>query len=485
MGGAAAPTSGPAPNPQYGPFRSSPAAVPPGYAGPQYGPFHGQGAGAHDEAPPGPGTHGGAPTSGGPGGYGAPTSGGPGGYGAPTSGGPGGYGTPTSGAPGGYGVPTSGGPGGYGTPTLGGPGGYGIPTSGGPGGYGAPTSGGPGGLGAPTPGGPGGYGAPTSGEPSGYIGAPTSGGPAGWPTSGAPAGGVPAGGGSAGTGPVDAFGLPISSPSSGALDQYGLAPTSADRFTAGEGGSESYSEPDRLASDADRFGFDTPVNRGPRIEPSPKPQRGKLLLGLAVGLLVGLLVFGIGGFFTGRLTANQADPKPGPTAQPSPSLGVYEQSQIAINQPKLTGGVSILAQGWLPYLSSCDRSGTPGGPALNKGEVTRVRCRLDGMSVIFVKYATLPDRDKARFNILSQNVDARALTPGAAPAGEKSAPSGRTSGSYAEFAYTLDENKVKQTVAGIWWDDTETPAAAYMLGFWKAGLGESWEPMRDVWARYA
>jgi len=436
MGGAAAPTSGPAPNPQYGPIRSDPAAVPPRYAGPQYGPFHGQGAGAHDEAPPGPGTHGGAPTSGGPGGYGAPTSGGPGGYGTPASGGPGGYGAPTSGVPGGYGAPTSDGPGGFG--------------------------------------------APTSGEPSGYIGTPTSGVPAGWPTSGAPAGG-----GSADAGPVDAFGLPISSPSSGALDQYGLAPTSADRFTAGEGGSESYSEPDRLASDADRFGFDTPVNRGPRIEPSPKPQRGKLLLGLAVGLLVGLLVFGIGGFFTGRLTANQADPKPGPTAQPSPSLGVYEQSQIAINQPKLTGGVSILAQGWLPYLSSCDRSGTPGGPALNKGEVTRVRCRLDGMSVIFVKYATLPDRDKARFNILSQNVDARALTPGAAPAGEKAAPSGRTSGSYAEFAYTLDENKVKQTVAGIWWDDTETPAAAYMLGFWKAGLGESWEPMRDVWARYA
>jgi len=44
---------------------------------------------------------------------------------------------------------------------------------------------------------------------------------------------------------------------------------------------------------------------------------------------------------------------------------------------------------------------------------------------------------------------------------------------------------VTRTVAGIWWEDAQTPIAAYLLAYWKDGLGERWEPMRDLWSRYA
>ncbi|MBB4760481.1 hypothetical protein ACFQFC_30480 [Amorphoplanes digitatis] len=224
---------------------------------------------------------------------------------------------------------------------------------------------------------------------------------------------------------------------------------------------------------------------GPRIEPTPKQPRGRFVLPALAGLAVGLLVFGTGGWFLGRSTAGGREPAgagaPAATAGAAPALGPYEQNQIAINQPKLSGGLAPLAQGWLPHLSGCLRSGDPDGPTVNKAEKARVRCEMDAMSVIFVEYATTADRDKARVETLGQNVDARELTPGVGPAVERATPSGRTNGNYVEFAYQASG----KTVSGIWWDDSSTPIAAYLLAFWKEGSGEKWEPMRDIWARYA
>jgi hypothetical protein len=196
------------------------------------------------------------------------------------------------------------------------------------------------------------------------------------------------------------------------------------------------------------------------------------------------MIFGTGGWFLGRATADDPAPAPAPTA-PAPTaaaLPPYEQNQVTINQPKFTGPLAPLAQGWLPQISGCSRSGEKGGPVLNKGEKARIRCEMDAMSVIFVEYATLADRDKARVKTLGQNVDARTLTPGAAgTAVERASPSGRTNGNYVEYAYQA----AGRTVSGIWWDDSATPVAAYLLAYWKEGTGQKWEPMRDVWARYA
>jgi hypothetical protein len=232
---------------------------------------------------------------------------------------------------------------------------------------------------------------------------------------------------------------------------------------------------------------------GRRIEPSPPPQRSRLLKGLLAGLIAGLLVFGVGGFFTGRLTAPDggAKPKANPTAgSPAGKLGVFEQSQAALNQPHFAGtGLVAISQSWLPYLSSCSRSGEPGGPVLNAGgntgEKIRVRCTLSGMSAIFVEYNSIADRDKARVKTLDQNVDARTLTPGVGPAVQGPTPSGRTNGNYVEYAYKLTEGGVTRPVAALWWDDSQTPVAGYLLAYWKEGLGESWDPIRDLWSRYA
>jgi hypothetical protein len=201
--------------------------------------------------------------------------------------------------------------------------------------------------------------------------------------------------------------------------------------------------------------------------------------------LAGLLIFGTGGWFLGQATADGADPAPTATptatASAAPTAGAYEQNQIAINQPKLAGSLAAVAQGWLPHLSGCARSGEKDGPTLDKGEKLRVRCEMDAMSVIFVEYLTAADRDKAQVKTLGQNVDARQLTPGVGPAAVRATPSGRTNGNYVEFAYQA----TGRTVSGIWWDDSATPVAAYLLAYWKEGAGEKWEPMRDIWARYA
>ena len=219
----------------------------------------------------------------------------------------------------------------------------------------------------------------------------------------------------------------------------------------------------------------------PRIEPSPPPTRRRLLLGLLAGLTCGLLLFGTAGFILGRVTVS---PTPG-SPTPTNALPIYEQSQLAINKPKFPASLAALSQGWLPYLSGCARSGQTGGPTLNAGEKVRVRCSLDGMSAIFVEYATAADRDKARVAVLGQNVDARTLTPGVAAPGDRRSPSGRTTGNYVEYAYKLTEGGTDRIVSGIRWEDGRAPVAAHLLAFWADGVGSSWAPMRDLWGRYA
>jgi len=267
---------------------------------------------------------------------------------------------------------------------------------------------------------------------------------------------------------------------------HGTAPTSgggpgyAEDYSASSPPTWSVGDPVSGAGGADPYGFSVapPFGGGPRIEPSPKQPRGRFILPALAGLLIGLLVFGLGGWFLGRSTAD------GPStsgAAPPPPLGPYEQNQIAINRPKLTGALATVSQGWLPHLSGCVRSGERGGPTIKGGEKLRVRCEMDAMSVIFAEYTSVAARDRARVETLGQNVDARRLTPGVGPAVERATPSGRTSGNYVEFAYQA----AGQTVSGIWWDDADTPVAAYLLAYWREGSGSKWEPMRDIWARYA
>ncbi|MDT4993660.1 MAG: hypothetical protein QOH97_3552, partial [Actinoplanes sp.] len=229
-----------------------------------------------------------------------------------------------------------------------------------------------------------------------------------------------------------------------------------------------------------------PIRPGPRIEPSPPSHRGRLLVGALAGL-AGLIIFGTGGFFVGRQTATAAPAVTRTASGPAAgALPLYERSQLALNQPKIPPSLTAVSQGWLPYLTGCSRNGEPGGPVPNDGEKARVRCSLGGMSVIFVEYSSVSDRDKARAKVLGQNVDARTLTPGVKPVADAvAAPSTRTNGSYVEYAYQVTEGTAVRTVAAIRWDDAQTPVAGYLLAYWTDSLASDWAPVRDLWGRYA
>jgi hypothetical protein len=276
------------------------------------------------------------------------------------------------------------------------------------------------------------------------------------------------------------------------ISAAGSSPAAQDPFSAGPPSSAISSSthpnygpfhngPDSAPSNdaPDEYGLSTPPGR--RIEPSPPPQKSRLLLGLAAGLLTGLLLFGTAGWLTARATATTDEPAKTPT-----TLGVFEQNQIKINGADFQGTtLTPLARGWLPYVATCNRSGTPGGPALSPGEKARVRCTLDGMSAIFIQYNDIKDRDKARAALDKQAGGATTLTPGAAPPTQRQTPSKRTTGNYVEYAYRVTERGTTRTVSGIWWDDAKTPVAGYLLAYWKEGVGRSWGPMRDLWSRYA
>ncbi|MCM4083641.1 hypothetical protein [Paractinoplanes hotanensis] len=331
--------------------------------------------------------------------------------------------------------------------------------------------------GAPHPAGGNPTGAPQQGgDPYPTVGPQQSGDP--YPTGGSQPGGDPYWGGNAER--SSSSGAPH--PTSGNPYPGGQSyPTSGSGYGPFQGTPDPFGEKQEGWTDTP-YGFAAPPGR--RIEPSPPPQRSRLMVGLLAGLVAGLLLFGAGGYFAGRVTAPEAA---GPSVPaPSGALGVFERNQVAVNQPDFAGtGLTTLAEGWLPYLSTCSRSGSPGGPKLNDGEKVRVRCTLDGMSAIFVAYESVAERDKARVKVLGQAVDARTLTPGVAPATERATPSGRTTGNYLEYAYRLTEGGTTRTVSGMWWDDARTPVAGNLLAYWKEGLGEKWEPMRDLWSRYA
>lgn len=230
-----------------------------------------------------------------------------------------------------------------------------------------------------------------------------------------------------------------------------------------------------------------PAQGPPRIVPSsPRPTGSRLVTGLLVGLLVGLVLFGSAGYLAG---ANLAHPAPAASHAPNAptatatGLPVFERNQLALNRDKVKGDLALLASSWLPYLSSCVNSEEKGGPKLNAGEAFRVGCKYGGVSVTFVQYASVSDRDKSRARRVQWNTDAKQTMPGVADPTDKRTTSGNTHGNYLEYGFkSSDDSRV---LAGLWWDNTDTPVAAYLVADWHDVLGENWAPLRDLWQRYS
>jgi hypothetical protein len=232
-----------------------------------------------------------------------------------------------------------------------------------------------------------------------------------------------------------------------------------------------------------------PVEQGqqwqPRITPSP-PKPSRLGLGILIGVLVGLLLFGTAGYFAGDYLAS-SDPDPAPTASPRPtgSIGPYEAGQLELNRAKFTGDLAVIAEPWLAWVGGCASSGEQFGPKLEAGEQTRVFCEYNNVSVYFVQYKTVADRDNKRTARQKQNTDAQALTPGAAAPSKKGGTSGKTNGTYIEYAYRVGTGDQARTTSGIWWEQDSAPVAAFIEVFWTDGIGEKWDALRDVWLRYS
>jgi hypothetical protein len=221
-------------------------------------------------------------------------------------------------------------------------------------------------------------------------------------------------------------------------------------------------------------------NWQPRIVPTPKPPPGRILRAGLLGLLGGLLVFAPAGYAVGHLAAPEPAPKPPPTpAATRALLPPFEQNQLTLNKAKFTGPLATVAEPWMPYISNCAKESARAGD----GEAIRLQCHYDAVSVYFVQYRSTDDRDKARTRYVAQSIDAKQLTPGAGGVSKKKTTSGRANGDYLEFAFRSNTDPGGRVVSGIWWDNTATPVAAYMLAFWP-DVGESWEPLRDVWHRY-
>jgi hypothetical protein len=317
---------------------------------------------------------------------------------------------------------------------------------------------------------------PVSGQP--LSGQPVSGQPfSGQPVSGQPVSGHPG------------SGHPASDPHPGGVTVR-QSPATADPSGAAQW-PPTQPSPAQQSTPQERMPWTDPPAREegaswqPRITPSP-PRKPRLWLGILIGALVGLLVFGTAGFFVGRKTA-EPEAKPTtttPTPRDTGEMGAYQAGQLELNRKKFTGDLATIAEPWLAWMGGCSNSADQFGPKLDPGEQTRVFCELNNLSVFFVQYKTIADRDTKRAAREKQNIDAQALTPGAAAPSQKTTTSGKTSGNYIEYAYRNGSGNEARTTGGIWWEMDKAPVAAFIEVYW-IDVGEKWEAMRDVWQRYS
>ncbi|MET8148637.1 hypothetical protein ACIBSW_35395 [Actinoplanes sp. NPDC049668] len=233
-------------------------------------------------------------------------------------------------------------------------------------------------------------------------------------------------------------------------DPHGLGPSPVDPLSGGGLGGSAYAR---------------------RIEPSPPPPRRRLALGLLVGLVGGLLVFGTAGFFVGRASVDDtAAVNPSPV--PPQVAGV-----IATNQAKLTGDLAALAKPWLADMSGCAGEIDPGGPQLGKGEQRHVLCRDGGMYVHFVTYQSADEKNADRSYRQQLALGTAAILSGSEQPARKLGGVTGAAGTYVEYATRGEKSPA---LCGVWWDLDNTTSSVYVDVLCES-LGGKWDPLRAVW----
>ncbi|MFI7252480.1 hypothetical protein [Micromonospora chalcea] len=124
-----------------------------------------------------------------------------------------------------------------------------------------------------------------------------------------------------------------------------------------------------------------------------------------------------------------------------------------------------------------------GGPERGEGEQTRTRCTAGIVTVYWISYRSIADRDAARARYAAQAARSQNLAPGMRQPTETT---DQRSQLHIEYAYRVPAGThAGQIVAALWWSDPAQPVAGVLTAYWKDGLGSSWEPLRDLWRHHA
>ena len=243
------------------------------------------------------------------------------------------------------------------------------------------------------------------------------------------------------------------SPAAPAPDEYGPAGTPDPLAPAGLGGA--------------------PYPR--RITPSPPPRRGRLLLGLVIGLMAGVLLAGTAGFLAGHATGTG---RPAPASSSTPG---FLADLAATNRAKFTGELGTLARPWLSDMSGCLTNADVGGPGLRSGERAHVFCRDGGMAVHFATYVSADEKLNNRAFRQQLALGTPAILAGNEAQGRKLGPVTGTAGTYIEYAFRSSGGPA---LCGVWWDPDNSTSAVYVELLCES-LGGSWDPLRSVWQRHS
>jgi hypothetical protein len=242
------------------------------------------------------------------------------------------------------------------------------------------------------------------------------------------------------------------------------------------GGFGAQPSSDGFAAQPVSGGFPAPAVPLRRIEPSPPPQRGKMLLSLVIGLLAGALLAGTGAYFLGRASADGGDPAPAAAEQPAAVAAL-----IVANRAKFPADLTALAEPWFADMSGCAADTDSGGPERGVGQRSHVLCRDGGMYLHFVAYESA-DAKSADLGYRQQiALNSPSILPGGEQPGRKLGGVTGAPGTYVEYATRSGKDPA---LCGFWWNRDNTDAAVYVDVICDS-LGGKWDPLRAVWQRHS
>ncbi|MEH1017689.1 hypothetical protein V6U90_32020 [Micromonospora sp. CPCC 206060] len=205
----------------------------------------------------------------------------------------------------------------------------------------------------------------------------------------------------------------------------------------------------------------------------PKAGRVRVVAAILAGAAVGA---GITNWTTSPSAQNPTMPHPTEAAE-----DLFDQRQASVNRSQIpTQQLAEFAAPWLARIGNCTSNTASTGQQPGDGEQTRTRCTAGIVTVYWISYRNLADRDAAHARYVAQAARSQDLAPGMQP--PTPTTTGHTAQLRVEYAYRVPTGThTGQTVAALWWSDPAQPVAGVLTAYWTDGLGSSWGPLRDLW----